>query len=105
MVQEDGTLRLPDRVVKQTPSGAVIALAGGRHDGWTVWRLPSHGDRSLAELRAEFEESEVGRARAVGQLALDEDALTGGRVQFTGRRPHVRPRRQRRPTTLARPKP
>ena len=83
VVQGDGTLRLPDGVVKQTPSGAAIALTGGSHDGWTVWRVPSHGDRMLADLRAEFEESEVGRARAVGQLTLDDDVLTGGRVQFT----------------------
>ncbi len=53
-LQADGAIKVGNTSFA-TPSGAAKhVLSVGSIDGWLRWRVPSLGDRSLAELRDEL---------------------------------------------------
>lgn len=53
-VGPNGTIRLADGKLVDTPSGAAVAVAGGNHPGWDVWTHVLTG-RTLAQLRSQVE--------------------------------------------------
>jgi hypothetical protein len=53
VVTERGTIRIGENAYP-TPSGAAFAVVKHSVDGWTAWRVPSAGDKSLADLRLQL---------------------------------------------------
>lgn len=53
LITDDGNIRVGDKDYS-TPSGAGTPIAGHSVDGWITWRVPSPGNRTLADLRAQL---------------------------------------------------
>ena len=53
VITGDGTIKVGEKVYA-TPSAAGSSVVGNSIDGWVVWRVPSLGNRSLADLRSEL---------------------------------------------------
>ena len=55
-----GLVRTVDGVVSNSPSVAAIKVSGmASVPGWNVWRVPSRGNRYLAEIRDDFYQAQA----------------------------------------------
>jgi hypothetical protein len=52
-ITENGTIQVGENLYS-TPSAAGTPIVGHSVDGWVTWRVPSLGNRTLAELRTEL---------------------------------------------------
>ncbi len=53
VITAEGSIRVGDNVYS-TPSAAGKPIVGHSVDGWVTWRVPSSGNRTLADLRLEL---------------------------------------------------
>lgn len=71
VVLTDGTFRLPDGTIHQSPSGAAMHAADlPSYDGWHAWRVPRLGGTTLHSLRLRY--------------VTENDGSGGGETPSTG---------------------